>query len=82
MQLFFRLNARDAKVGELKTLSQNAVNLLIHGSWNDGLEAAEESINFGLKHFSLPILEVSETQIAIWKCLWLKFGNMKQVKMF
>ena len=33
------------------------------------------------RYASLPLLEVTEVQIAQWKAMWLLVGNMKPVKL-
>ncbi len=61
--------------------SKEAVDLLTHGKWKQGLAKADQLFEKVLQKSNMPLPEVAETQIAIWKCLWLKYGNTKQVKM-
>ena len=68
-------------VSEMKAESKKAIDFLVKGRWNDGIECAAKCDTLMRKHLSLPLLEITEAQIAIWKCLWLKYGNMKLIKM-
>lgn len=71
---------RDIPVDDLKKRSAEAIDTLIKGRWCEGLEMAKQVEGIVTKHFNLPVLELSEVQIAIWKCLWLKHGSMRKVK--
>ena len=42
------------------------------------LERCEHLVN---RHLSMPCVELSDAQIDVWRCLWLKFGSMKLVKL-
>ena len=71
---------KDIPLPEMKSISGKALNCLVKGQWKEGLELAKKTELLVTKHFSLPVLEWIEVQIAIWKCLWLKFGSMRLVK--
>ena len=68
-------------ISEVKAQSNMAIDHLVKGRWNAGIECVKGYDRLMNKHLSLPLLEVAEAQIAIWKCMWLKYGNMKLVKM-
>ena len=61
--------------------SDTNIEHLVKGRWNAGIDCVKTCDNLMNKHLSLPLLELTEAQIAIWKCMWLKYGNMKLVKM-
>ena len=63
-------------------MSSQALKCLIKGQWEEGLELAKKTEFLATRHFTQPVLEWVQVQIAIWKCLWLKFGSMKLVKSF
>ena len=65
---------------DLKKVSSQAVELLVKGQWKKGLELARKTEKMVTKHFCLPVLELTEVQISIWKCLWLAHGSMRLVK--
>ena len=71
----------DIPLAKLKELSDEAVNLLVHGKWKEGLEKTGATISLASKHFCPPVAEVVEAQIAIWKGLWFNCGNTKHVKL-
>ena len=54
---------------------------LVSGRWTSGMSLGKECHDLIRTHLSFPMLEMTEIQIAIWKCMWLKAGNMKLVKM-
>ena len=71
---------KDVPLPDLKSISSKALNALVKGQWEEGLELAKKTELLATKHFTLPVLEWVEVQVAIWKCLWLKFGSMRLVK--
>jgi hypothetical protein len=73
--------ASDIPLSDIKRLSREAVEALVRGRWRSGLEAAARCERLASKHLSLPLLEVADVQVAIWKAMWLKFGTMKLVRM-
>ena len=58
-----------------------AVDRLVRGDWRPGLEYGLKCSQLTDSHFGPPVLELAEVHIAMWKCMWLKAGNMKLVKM-
>ena len=70
-----------ACITEIKAQSKQAIEHLVKGRWNAGTECVKNCDLLMHKHLSLPLLELADAQIAIWKCMWLKFGNMKLIKM-
>ncbi len=72
---------RNVPLASIKSESSSAVSHLLSGRWRQGMEAAGRCQGLVEAHLSQPLLEVTEVQIAIWKCMWLKIGNMKTVKM-
>ena len=66
---------------EIKSYSKKAVELLVKGKWSAGIDCVKECDRLMNKHLALPLLELTEAQLAIWKCMWLKYGNMKLIKM-
>ena len=70
----------DIPLDDLKTLSAEACQALVKGQWAHGLELARKTENMAKRYFSLPVLELSNVHISIWRCLWLKFGSMRLVK--
>ena len=71
----------DIPLKDLKSESEAVVDLLTHGKWTRGLAETARLMDTASKHFCMPVSEVVEAQIAIWKCMWLRYGNMKHVKM-
>ena len=51
------------------------------GNWISGMSDGVKCHDLVRKHLGFPMLEMTEIQIGIWKCMWLKAGNMKLVKM-
>ena len=72
--------AQDIPLEAIKKSSALACQAFIKGQWQQGLNLAKETESLVTRSFSLPVLELTEVQIAIWKCLWLKYGSMRQVK--
>lgn len=72
---------QDIPLEAIKKLSSQACEALVKGQWQQGLALARQTESKVLRHFSLPVLELSEVQIAIWKCMWLVHGSMRLVKM-
>jgi hypothetical protein len=72
---------RDVPLQKIKELSRYAVQYLLTGQWCSGIDTGVECHDLIQKHLSFPLLEMTEIQIAIWKCMWLKFGNIKLVKL-
>ena len=70
-----------ACISEIKSESKAAIDHLVKGRWNAGMECVQSCDNLMNKHLAMPLLELAEAQIAIWKCMWLKYGNMKLIKM-
>lgn len=70
-----------SSISEIKAQSKLAIEHLVKGRWNAGINCVKTCDNLLNKHLSVPLLELTEAQIAIWKCMWLKYGNMKLVKM-
>ena len=71
---------QDIPLEAIKKLSSEACETLIRGQWHKGLELARKTEEVIKKHFSLPVLEMTEVHIAIWKSLWLAHGSMRLVK--
>ncbi len=72
---------RDVPLSAVKSESAAAVSHLLGGRWREGMAAAARCQGLVETHLSQPLQEVTEVQIAIWKCMWLKVGNMKTIKM-
>jgi hypothetical protein len=70
----------DIPLKEIKNLSSTSIEALIRGHWREGIEAAARCDYLVDKHLSFPLLEISDVQVAIWKCMWLKFGSIRLVK--
>ena len=70
-----------ACVSEIKAQSKLAIGHLVKGRWSAGIGCVKTCDSLMNKHLALPLLEVTEAQLAIWKCMWLKYGNMKLIKM-
>ena len=70
-----------ASITEIKSHSKMAIDHLVKGRWNAGVECVKNCDRLMNQYLSLPLLELTEAQIAIWKCMWLKYGNMKLIKM-
>ena len=70
----------DKVLSGLSLLSKSSVASLIQGQWSLGLEDGVQCHDLVQKHFKDPILELTEVQIAIWKCMWIKVGNLRKVK--
>ena len=73
--------AADLPLKAISRESEEAVAHLVKGDWEIGIRHVEKCHALIDKHLSLPMLELTEAHIAIWKCIWLKFGNMKLVKL-
>ena len=71
---------QDIPLEAIKKLSAEACEVLVNGQWSKGLEMARKVEEMITKHFSLPVLELTQVQISIWKCLWLVHGSMRLVK--
>jgi hypothetical protein len=71
---------QDIPLEAIKKISSEACETLVRGQWSKGLELAQKTEEMVKKHFSLPVLEVTQVQISIWKCLWLVHGSMRLVK--
>ena len=71
---------QDIPLEAIKKMSSEACETLVRGQWSKGLELAQKTEEMVKKHFSLPVLEVTQVQISIWKCLWLVHGSMRLVK--
>ena len=72
--------ASNIPLNEIKNLSSTSIEALIRGQWREGIEAAARCDYLVDKHLSQPLLEIADVQVAIWKCMWLKFGSMRLVK--
>ena len=70
----------DVPIEKIKTISSKAVESLVKGRWKEGLDLTRDLDQLVTKHFSHPVLEMVEAQVGIWKCMWLKYGNMRLVK--
>ena len=57
---------KDIPLPEIKSISGKALNCLVKGQWKEGLELAKRTELLVTKHFSLPVLEWVEVQIAIY----------------
>lgn len=68
-------------VRSIKDLSHSAVEHLIAGQWEEGITKLKQCEAVVAKNLQPPILELTEAQIAVWKAMWLKYGNMKIVKL-
>jgi len=71
-------------------ISNIILQALLAARWRAGLAYANKCASLAERHlgagdgktsFPPPPLELVEAQVAIWKCMWLKIGNMKRVKM-
>ena len=70
----------DIPLQSIKETSSKAVDYFVKGKWKEGLDLTKDLDQVVNKHFSSPVLEMVEAQVGIWKCMWLKYGNMKLVK--
>lgn len=70
----------DIPLQQIKDASRGAVQRLLTGRWDEGIRMATECHDLVVRHLAFPVLEMTEVQIAIWKCMWLKIGNLKLVK--
>merc|ERR1719419_1548476 len=71
----------DIPLGAIANESDLAINHLEKGDWQIGLKHVRKCEQLVDKHLSMPNLDLSEARISIWRCLWLKFGSMKLVKL-
>ena len=53
----------DIPLSEIKSLSRTAIDALVSGKWQEGIEAAKRSDFLAQKYLSLPILEVADAQV-------------------
>ena len=65
----------------IKETSSDSINHFVHGRWRQGMDKGIECRALVTKHLTVPVLELTEVEIAIWKCLWLKWGNLKKVQL-
>jgi hypothetical protein len=72
---------KDIPLKALQEAASNATATLIKGKWTEGLEHAIIVESLATKHFAMPVLEVVDAQIAISKCMWLRYGSMRLIKM-
>jgi hypothetical protein len=68
---------KDIPLKELKKAAANATALLLKGQWTEGMEHAIKVESLTTKYFAMPVLEVVDVQIAIWKSMWLRYGSMR-----
>lgn len=73
---------KDVPLKRIKEESKAAIDLLLKGQWSLGIEKVATCDRLVSKYFEGPTLEMAEAQVAIWKCMWLRFGNMRLVKLF
>ncbi|TRY63413.1 hypothetical protein TCAL_02645 [Tigriopus californicus] len=71
---------QDVPLSRIKELSKQSVEKFIQGLWEEGMVLGRECAELIEKHVHLPILELTDIQIGIWKCIWIKWGNLKLVK--
>ena len=71
---------QDIPLDEIQKISKEACEALVKGKWAKGLELARKTEKLAIKYFSMPVLELTEVHISIWKCLWLIHGSMRLVK--
>ena len=71
---------KDIPIEAIKKMSSKAVESFVKGRWKEGLDLTRDLDQLVNKHFTHPVLEMVEAQVGIWKCMWLKYGNMRLVK--
>lgn len=72
---------KDIPLQSIKEESDKAQEHLQKGDLQIGLKHLERCEHLVNRHLSMPCVELSDAQIDVWRCLWLKFGSMKLVKL-
>eukprot|EP00095_Tigriopus_kingsejongensis_P011484 maker-scaffold626_size122949-snap-gene-0.33 protein:Tk11484 transcript:maker-scaffold626_size122949-snap-gene-0.33-mRNA-1 annotation:"set and mynd domain-containing protein 4-like" len=70
----------DVPLPRVKELTIQAVDELVRGQWESGIEDGRECQRLIARHMELPVVEQTEVQIALWKSMWLQWGNLRLIK--